>query len=304
VQVIEALAGLAFLVYASIRAWAQDAQLSPDAIYYLDMAAGRRVPAPYCRRIFQPWLSARLARVSGLDVRRSMRVVGSCAAALCIALSAWLAWRLGASPPLVLACLALLVATDGLFGSFTTYPYCPDALAACFALAAGFVPGWPAAALLLLAAVTKEGPFVIGAVFLCLSGTLEWWTTLPGLVALAVLTLAVRAAPPDQEWLKNPLRAAQWAKRTDQFEWQKALSGLKAMPFVAAAVLPGTAWAGPACAAALLAWLQTVPAMDRVRLVAACVPWVMPVTVMSCPSWLLWPWLVVSIFWPFRRDML
>jgi hypothetical protein len=155
---------------------------------------------------------------------------------------------------------------------------------------------------LVLAALTKESGFALGAAFVIAMEPAWWAVALPGLAVLALLRLACKSAPPDRDSLARPLSHAFDKKRAVWFDYGRVLSGSKATPWLAAAVLPGSALCLPALVAMGLAALQTFVAADHARLLAMGGLFLIPAVAVAVPEWLLWPWALASTFWPFRAE--
>lgn len=279
-----------------------DGRNSPDCQRYLSMAVGRRVPKPYCYRIFLPWLERSISwlPISTHIIMRALVVVGVVAA---LAASAWLALELGASLPVVAAILAILIATNSLVGAWIMFPWLADPWATALAVSACAV-GEPisAAVLLALAATAKEAMWALGSLYLLLVHPEWWWAVLPGAALLVLLRLIIKAAPPDEEWLVRPLATAHAKKKRIWLSYGPNLGHLKGLPLVACWVLPScSTWNIPVAVFAL-AWAQTLVAMDHARLIAAALPFVVPIVATHCEPWLLALWAVSSLFWPLETD--
>lgn len=278
-----------------------DGRTSPDSEYYLGMVVSRSVPKPYCHRPLVPLAAKAIVKATGWSPHHVMRVL--VVAGVVTAVVAAMAWAqsMGLSALAVATVGIVIVATDSLVGSWIMFPWLVDSWSVAFALLALASPYWWLSALLLvLAAVSKEAAFVVAAAFMVALEPGMWWVAVPGVAALGLIRLLVTPAPPNQEWLKNPVRQAFQRKRRLWLSWQKNLSHLKATPYLVAWLIPGTTWAAPLAVVWAIAWLQCHVAMDHARLLALAVPFTIPVLAsLIDPQWLVM-WALISWFWPFE----
>jgi len=295
VQVAAQLAVIA--VVLALRMRQIDGRISPDGQYYLNMSIGRPTPKPYCFRVFVPFVS-RMLRFLPMEPHWTMRCVVFAGMIALLASSYLLTLSLGGSTWAAFAVVMVLIMTESLVGSWIMFPWLTDSWAMAFAVAASLSSLPLAALLLLLSALSKETGYALGAAFILLRDPSHWWVAVPGAIALILARLTIKPSPPDQEWLKNPIAYSQASKRREWFSYSKNLGHMKLTPFAAAALLPGTVFAVPAAAVAVIAWAQTLIAVDHARLISMALPFVVPMVAVVADDWMLAVWVLSSLFWP------
>lgn len=266
--------------------------VSPDCEYYLKMASGESVPAPYCYRV-------------GLPMFRSESVVkwGALAGTIAtVGLVYVITVQFGGGAFAAFCAGSAVVMADALVGCWLHLPWLVDSGSTAWALAAIASPAAFAAVFLVLAALWKESGWALGSVFWLLMGW-TWWVPIPGLIALIALRIIITAAPADKEWLESPVACARRKKRSLWFSWRSNLSGMRATPYAACLALPTSAFVLPALGVIVLAWAQTLVAMDHARLIAAAGPFVAPIVAIALPEWALAAWMLFGLFWPFHAEV-
>lgn len=302
--IAHAIALTALAVVTALRFRQIDGRASPDCQYYINHAGGQTPPSPYCYRLLTIWL-ARLVMLAGVQPIHALRAVSTVGSLACVGLVYGAVCQWSGTPLQAGVAAVCLVMADGAFGSWVMFPWLTDGMACALGIAAAVAsPVW-AAVLLLAAALTKEAVFVMAWAFIVVSDPSAWWTCLAGLGAIGTARLLVRPGPGfavHAAWLKQPFLYSQIKKSREWFLFSKNLSGAKALPWAAAAVLPAAPLGLAAGAVTLLAFAQTLVAVDHARLIGLAVPWVASVTVLSLPDWALVPMLLLMLFWPTQTE--
>ena len=276
-----------------------DGRTSPDASYYMNIVVGRGAPSPYRYRMFVPWLTMLGVKLTKADVHKVMRAIVTTGTVACAALCYLFTLTLGANPWTAALATTILLATDALFGAWIMFPWLADPWAMAFAVAACCVDPISASILLFLAALAKEGGWLLGSAFIISVNPALWWVAVPGLVALVALRLIFRPTPPDTEWLEQPARYAWVTKRRKWLNYKYNLSGLKLIPVGCALFLPAQ-WTIPVVIVVGLAYAQTWVSVDHQRLIALAAVFVVPICVLQAPDWVLFLWALASVYWPYE----
>lgn len=274
---------------------------SADGVRYFRMVRGEAVPPPYCYRPFVPFVARLVSRLSSLDELDALFIVSTVGSA--VAVGACYAFTLVLTGSMWLALIAciVVVTTYALFGTWIKMAVLVDSWGLAFALGAAIAApfsGIAAAALLVLAALSKESAFAVGAGYVIASDPSLWWIALPGLAAYAALYLLVQRGERTVGW-ENPLTALR-EKKAEWLSYQNNLSGLGATPWLAAYYLPQSEFVIPAAVVVLIAWSQTLIGCDHQRLIAFAVPFVVPMLCAVTPPAILGPYILAQLFWPFK----
>jgi hypothetical protein len=289
------------LVYL-LRSRHIDGRTSPDCDAYLGLTVGRPTQSPYRWRVFVPYLS-RLFYWAGepKDVLRAVVRFGN---VLVLLFAYLLTLSFGGTPWQALAVCLILIGTNAFFGTWLILPWLVDSWGIAWALLACLSRGtpWLAALFLLMAAITKEYALVLGYVFLVSLNPSLWWTCLPGIAFYALLRLTLKASESGTDSILVVIKHVSTDRRRYWFDWKVILAGLHASPFVIAAILPLSPHKWTIAAVSFFAWLQLHIAFDRARLVAACLPFVIPLVALSTPDWVLSLWVLATLFWPFHSE--
>lgn len=237
--------GLAIGAYVAMRRTIIP-QLSPDGIYYQQMARHQGAPMPYNQRWLLPLLLGAEPKV--WEVLSALALIVS--AALLAA---------GSRHPLV--AVALFIGLPGLFWIHTALPVLTDAPAFALALASAYAFAHGAAPLGLTFGILAAGCKEPALLFVGL------WLADPQIIAAGgVLLLGTRvvakpfALPPDQPWLVHPITAARWMH--DWRDWRTML-----LPWGALAVLTPYYGVNAAIVGSLgVGYAQLIVAQDTARL--------------------------------------
>ena len=294
---IEHAAALALIAVVFVLRYRQIyPRVTKDCDFYLNMAHGKRAPKPYCYRVLVPYV-ARMFRTPETALRR-IALTGT---ALLPFVVYAVTLKLSGSTLAATAAALVLIGTDSLVGFSIMVPFLVDSWALVFAGLAFLAPDPVSCAVaLVLAALTKEIGYVLGAAFVVVTMPVLWPVAVPGFVALCVLRIARRPASTECPWILRPFKTAIHGKRRVWFDYGRALSGMKATPWIAAAFLPVAECRVAAFVVIAIAAAQTFVGLDHGRLVAMSCVFVVPVVAVAVPEWVLAPWALVSIFWPFN----
>lgn len=277
-----------------------DGRISPDGQMYLNMAAGRKVPAPYCWRPLIPLL-VRSLKSEPLWPFRIVAGLGSASSVICVY---GLTFGLTSSAWAAFAAACAWIGAESAFGLWLFLPWLVDSWATVFAMLGAMAWQTPTASawFLVLAFATKEAFGVLGWAFAVGLGA-PWWIGVPGLVVYGLIRLAIKAEPSEIEWLKRPFWYSQTAKRRFWFHYERSFAALKLTPLLALYFLPGTPLAWPCLAVFLLAFASTMSAVDHARLIAAAFPFIICAVASLAPPPVLAIWAVASLFWPFKVEV-
>lgn len=304
------LAVAALLALMAVRFHSIDGRTSPDCHYYLLASAGKSVPRPYSGRKLHVWLGRALAVAMRSRTIQSMRLVTTLAMAafpLCVF---GCVYGMTASPGRAFAAAAVLITADAFFGSWVIFPWLADPLATCLGFGAWWAgmagEPWLAFALFCLCGLAKESTLLVAAAAALASGA-PWWVPAGGALLAAAAHLLSRNGPYDpshEDWIRQPFMSATARKKRMWLAWKSNLGGLGMIPYVAATAMPV---ASPelqraAVGAAAVSFALTAFAMDHARIVAQAAPYAAVVAAVAAPSWILWPSLLLSVFWPFETE--
>lgn len=287
-----------------LRYWTIDGRVSPDSRYYMNACVGRPVPSPYRYRVLVPWVTRAIVAVTGFPVHYVMRGVVAVGSVACCVACYMLTLHLGGSPYAATAAVLVILATESLYGIWVMFPWLADPWAMAFAVFACCADPIAACVLLMFAALSKEGGWLLGSAWIVALEPSLFWVPIPGLATLILLRLVLRAAPPDQDWLLHPFSYSAAKKRRTWFSYRANLSAMKLSPFLALGLLPETGLVVPSAVVAAIAWLQTFYAVDHARLIGLCMVFIVPAVASVSPLWLLPIWVVVSLYWPFEVEYL
>jgi hypothetical protein len=300
---LAALLVIAVVLFLRYRQVEKHQRISPDCRYYLQMVRGDGAPKPYNRRVLVPWVSRTLDRLLYTPRDIMLRRVVLVGTVLCPFVVYAVTLKLNGTAFVALVAALVFIGTESLTGCWLLLPMLVDSWALAFAGLAFLAPDpISCAAVLLLAAMTKEIGWALGSAFVIALTPMWWWVAVPGAVALILLARTQPSRPADRPSLERPIRHALDQKRAVWFDYGRSLSGMKATPWMAAAVLPGSAIYLPALLVVGIAAAQCFVAVDHGRLIAMCGVFLIPVVAVAAPEWVLGPWALASLLWPFKAE--
>jgi len=279
IAILPAIFTIAAMIY-SIKRCGQS--LSPDGNFYLQMATGIAVPAPYSLRPLLPLL----CRNNGM--RWNIASVGG--AALTAAFITVLAIMRGADTlPALIAGMAFVPLR--IVGIAAFLPVLTDTVSVMLISAIGIADAaemtWAVVALSLIGAMASEKVPVFAAAL-----TLSPWP-LCGLLVTLIMTRASHVGATGIEWLDNPVRAAIAHHKAFWHNPQRYLHTWGLLLPVALLSF------SPMLAISLFcAYGQLLRAQDTARLLhyaapAVCVAAAMTLTCLSVPAWMMFAGLLL-----------